>query len=250
MKKIFQKLALVCLSVCSLLLTFSCGSTTLDSSTPDEMIPGETKYNLKNDISAYTEDEHRFRIKERIEEKRAIMIEDGVLLEVDVEILYSFDYDQPRYFLVDYTLSFKDPQLRYQHIIGVILNDEYYFGAHSYEGLQCHLIRSPIWTLGYVKAKKYFGWGILAVETENGELLQIYNAYLVGDPVNDIEDYEKACEQKILSREAYKTVGFVGDFHMYYSNRFKDYILISPEYSNFLKKRKNQEKIYPWELDF
>lgn len=249
MKKIFQKLALVCLSVCSLFLTFSCGSTTLDSSTPDEMIPGGTKYNFENDISAYTEDEHRFRIKERIEEMRAERIEDGVLLEVDVEILYSFDYDQPRYFLVDYTFSFKDPRLRYQHIIGVILNDEYYFGAHSY-GLDCHLSRSQVWNLGYVKAKKYFGWGILAVETENGELLQIYNAYLVRDPVNDIADYEKACEQKILSREDYKTVGFVGDLHMYYANGFKHYIVLSPAYANFVMKRKNQEKIYPWELDF
>ena len=234
MKKVFQKLVLACLSVCSLLITFSCTAKSEES-----RVIGE-RYDFENDISKYTETEHRFRIEERIKEKRADMIEHGVLLDIDVEILYSFDYDQPRYFLVDYTLSFKDPRLRYQHIIGVILNDEYYFGAHSYESLDCHLIRSPVWTLGYVKAKKYFGWGILAVETENGELLQIYNAYMVKDPLNDVENYEKACEQKILSREAYKTVGFVGDLHMYYAHGFKDYILISPEYSDFLQEQKKQ----------
>ena len=94
----------------------------------------------------------------------------------------------------------------------------------------------------YVKAKKYFGGSILAVEMDNGDFLQIYNAYEID---KNPGDYEKACEQKILSRDKCKKIGFIGELQSYRRLGLDQHIRLSNKDSFYLRRMiEKEENIY------
>ncbi len=144
----------------------------------------------------YSIEEHIERIKTRTEEKYSAEIASGELLSFEVEILYAFYDNDPEYFMVEFTYATERevkewdyPQTvyksKYGHFIGYIQDDIYKIGIINYSGEDDLYImpgRSAYSICGYDNAKKYYGGGVQAVETDEG-IMQIYDSDGIGNTV-------------------------------------------------------------------
>ncbi len=86
-----------------------------------------TKYRTYN--SNYTEQEHIQNIKQELKNRLPyVLFEEEIGIEnvSNVEILYSFAYDFPEYFIVDFNWTDKNGKAEQGYSIGVIEQDEYY----------------------------------------------------------------------------------------------------------------------------
>lgn len=141
--------------------------------------------------SEYTEEEHIERISARTREKYAEEIEEGIIIDFKVEILYAFYDNDPEYFLVEleyslplhgaytnhYTTSDGEKgdtryTTKYKHIIGYIENDSYMTGIIYYADFMYG--RSAYTVFGYNDSKKYYGGTVQAVE-KDGKIVQIFD---------------------------------------------------------------------------
>lgn len=181
--------------------------------------------------SKYTEEEHIERISARTREKYAEEIEEGIIIDFKVEILYAFYDNDPEYFLIEY--RFADTILEYKgegsevkltkkhygHTIGMIKNDAYCVGSFHccidendgigsqtgyddeiFVGQNCYT------RCGFENAKKYYGGDVFAVEID-GQMVQIYK--------HDYwhKDEEKCWERRVISESEQKNL-MKSSYHM------------------------------------
>ncbi len=155
----------------------------------------------------YTEEEQVERILKRTEEKFARDIKTGKLIDIHVEIVYSFD-NKPEYFLVqlDYD-KYKDggeyAWRGYKHIIGYIDEDKLQTGLYGYDDFMSG--RNPYFLAGYEDYKKYYRQESYAhyVVENNGQLLQIYHCgYKERGIEIDSEEYE--WKQEVVNSSKYE----------------------------------------------
>lgn len=159
----------------------------------------------------YTIEEHVQRISARTEEKFASEIENGEIVNYEVEIVYCYS-EKPKYFLVnleyaeEVTITAEDMHLsdqekerladklplvtKYRHILGFISNDDYYTGFINYiNGFKWG--RSPWDYCGYKGYKKYYNFYSYAIALD-GILTRIYSSTTY-NPIgyNEYENFEK-----------------------------------------------------------
>ncbi len=126
--------------------------------------------------TTYTEEEQVERILKRTEEKFARDIETGKLIDIHVEIVYSFD-NKPKFFLVQ--LYYEPIRAQYEEQAGA--DYAYIIGYMHYDKLRTGLpyyddfikSRNPYLLAGYENYKKYYGGGVHAIE-KNGQMIQIF----------------------------------------------------------------------------
>ncbi len=138
--------------------------------------------------TAFTEEEHIQRIRERTNEKLAEDIEKGIIDTIDVEIVYSFCTEDPEYFLVEVKYnqwiegywpkgSSRNKQKYHtkdRYFFGMIYKDAY-IGLHETTDFQDG--KSIYEVRGYSSNKKYYGNSVFAVE-QDGKIYQIFHGWI------------------------------------------------------------------------
>ena len=137
--------------------------------------------------TAFTEEEHIQRIRERTNEKLAEDIEKGIIDTIDVEIVYSFWTEDPEYFLVEvkynqwiegyWPKGSRDKQKYHtkdRYFFGMIYKDAY-IGLHETTDFQDG--KSIYEVRGYSSNKKYYGNSVFAVE-QDGKIYQIFHGWI------------------------------------------------------------------------
>ena len=131
-----------------------------------------------------TKEEHLALLRRRTEEMFAVETESGNLISIQTEIVYPFVENDFFYFLIEleyaraWQSGFGDVQYttKYKHLLGVIINDQYYAGVFKYDNghtaKDCFMDgRSPYYASGYVHNKKYAGGKYQGVETKDGIIM-------------------------------------------------------------------------------
>ena len=185
---------------------FSCGESDSENSAlplaPGTIPPWEpTTY-----TSAYTVEEHIDRLIDYTENYHFYEeIENGEIVNYEVEVLYSFE-NHPKYYMIDIEYAeekdftargFADCKSKYMHTVVQVIDDKYYFNEWSYFWFLPG--KNPYEYTGNDAGKKYFAEYVYAVE-KDGERVQIYKETTTQrNPVgaSEYEDFS----QKVLTEE-------------------------------------------------
>ena len=195
----------------------------------DLPFPTHDPYEFPEFSTQYTEEEHIQRLSARTEEHLSEYIEEKRLLHYEVELVYSFHHNDPEYFLIEIEyLSAKywgvddngyaiwEEERRYAHTIGYIKNDEYYLGLNNYKrnksaddwcNLEGFILDKSLWQIfGYDEAKKYYGSGVQAVQTDKGILTLCKGGFSSEDIDNDLRFVltSSVFEQNIINPNDYE----------------------------------------------
>lgn len=124
----------------------------------------------------YTPEEHIARIRDLTDKRFQYHLENMLIENIYVDIIYSLYTEKPLYFLVE--IEYKeaivygtycqdnkniDYSTKYKHVIGYIENNNYYLGLQDI-GVDFIKCRSPYTYYEHFVNKKYYGDGVYAVK--------------------------------------------------------------------------------------
>ena len=189
MKKIKRKISLFFVFLFAVLILFAlpaCNENSNISDTQDdgqkiEQILAEMKFEFE---TAYTEEEHIQRIRQRTEERFSNDLAQDKIKEIHVEIIYSYYTEDPEWFLVE--VEYKEPfenkifdrnsrlyslnarhlignpyQTTFKHIIGRIVYDKYLEDQIN-SGVFIGFVDGPsVWRArGFLENKKFYATSV------------------------------------------------------------------------------------------
>lgn len=193
MKRLKRRISIIlCLCCCLIFIfpLFACNEQNGNSNNAQDNNEEQRVAEILDELdfefeTAYTEEEHIQRIRQRTEERFADDIEKDKIKEIHVEIIYSYYTEDPEWFLVE--VEYKEPfenkifdrnrrfspnrwyligtpyQTTFKHIIGRIVDDKYLEDENN-SGVFIGFMDGPsVWRArGFMENKKFYNISVVA----------------------------------------------------------------------------------------